>query len=394
MRTAALIVAAGRGLRAVKAAGMAKQYVSLAGRPLLAHTLDVFGSHPAISLVQVVIRPGDEALYAEATKSILFALNPAVEGGATRQVSVARGLAALAAQSPDLVLIHDAARPFVDHAVIDRVIGALERHAGAIAALPITETLKREGPSGTISETVDRAGLWRAQTPQGFLFSTILDIHRAAAAEERRDFTDDAAIAEWAGIDVALVHGSARNIKVTTAEDLALAAASFETARAMEPRTGTGFDVHRFAEGTSVWLCGVEIPHFVKLEGHSDADVGLHALTDAILGALGDGDIGQHFPPTDPKWKGARSKVFLEDATRRVAERGGRITNADITLLCETPRVGPHRDAMRAAIAAILGIDVGRIGVKATTTEGLGFTGRREGIAAMASATVLLPIAS
>ncbi len=243
-----------------------------------------------------------------------------------------------------------------------------------------------------------RAGLWRAQTPQGFRFRAIHDAHRRASLQQRMEFTDDAAIAEWAGLEVRLVAGSPDNTKLTTAEDMAVAERKLispeqdgEHKLMMEPRTGTGFDVHRFGDGDHVWLCGLKIAHDKTLMGHSDADVGLHALTDALLGAIGDGDIGQHFPPSDEKWKGAASDKFLADAARRVAALGGRIINVDVTLLCEEPKIGPHREAMRARVAAILGIEIGRVGVKATTTEGLGFTGRREGIAAMASASVALP---
>jgi 2-C-methyl-D-erythritol 4-phosphate cytidylyltransferase/2-C-methyl-D-erythritol 2,4-cyclodiphosphate synthase len=301
------------------------------------------------------------------------------------------GLDALAASHPDVVLIHDAARPFVPADVIDRVLAALDRTPGAIPALPVADTLKRDTGAGTIAATVAREGLWRAQTPQGFRFPDILAAHQQAAKAGRDDFTDDAAIAEWAGLPVALVEGATQNVKITTAADVTDARRKSEAGMHYEPRIGTGFDVHRFAEGTSVWLCGVEIPHTHKLEGHSDADVGLHALTDALLGTIGDGDIGQHFPPSDPKWKGARSALFLEDAARRVRERGGRIVNVDVTVLAEAPRIGPHRPAMQATIAGILGITPDRVGIKATTMEELGSIGRREGIVAMASALVLLP---
>ncbi|MFA5901945.1 MAG: 2-C-methyl-D-erythritol 2,4-cyclodiphosphate synthase, partial [Hyphomicrobium sp.] len=250
---------------------------------------------------------------------------------------------------------------------------------------------KRAAAGGAITGTVAREGLWRAQTPQGFRFSAILDAHRKAANTGQSSFTDDAALAEWAGLDVAVVRGSALNLKITSAEDFAIAERLAATPTDFEPRTGTGFDVHRFIPGDHVWLCGVRIDHDATLEGHSDADAPLHALTDAILGALGEGDIGQHFPPDDPTWKGARSRQFVEDAARRVQARGGRISNVDITILCERPKIGPHRTAMQQAVAAMLGIDPSRIGIKATTTEQLGFTGRREGLAAMASATVLLP---
>ena len=272
------------------------------------------------------------------------------------------------------------------------LIAALDTSAGAIAAEPVSDTLKQASADGTIARTVDRAGLWRAQTPQAFRYAAILEAHRRAAAAGRSDFTDDAGLAEWAGLAVKLVASSARNMKLTTAADIELAERLLAPASALlEPRNGTGFDVHRFAEGDHVWLCGVQIPHTHRLEGHSDADVGLHALTDALLGAIGDGDIGQHFPPSDPAWRGAPSRIFLVDAAERVRKLGGRIANVDVTFLCEAPKVGPHRESMREAVAGILGIDVSRVGVKATTMEGLGFIGRGEGIAAMASATVLLP---
>jgi 2-C-methyl-D-erythritol 4-phosphate cytidylyltransferase/2-C-methyl-D-erythritol 2,4-cyclodiphosphate synthase len=260
-----------------------------------------------------------------------------------------------------------------------------------LAALPLTETLKRTSDDGIVTETVPRAGLWRAQTPQGFHFAQILAAHRKAANEDLDSFTDDAAIAEWAGLDVAIVEDVTGNIKLTTAEDLELADRQMTSHSSFEPRTGSGFDVHRFTDGDHVWLGGIKIPHTHKLEGHSDADVVLHALTDALLGAIGDGDIGQHFPPSDPKWKGAASRLFLEDAARRIRERGGRIVNVDITVLAEVPKVGPHRSAMQELIGEVLSLTPDRIGIKATTTEGMGFTGRREGIAAMASASVLVP---
>lgn len=395
MTTAALIVAAGRGSRAGKADGLPKQYARIGRKPLLSRAITAFTAHPEVDVVAVVIHPDDALHYRAATEGTTGPLLAPVNGGQTRQESVRLGLEALASSPPDKVLIHDAARPFVDGDVIGRVIKALGEHAGAIAALPVTDTLKRAGASGTIAGTVERAGLWGAQTPQGFRFEAILDAHRRAAREGRSDFTDDASIAEWAGLDVALVEGSSRNMKVTHAEDFAMAERLLiSDSGLLEPRVGTGFDVHRFGPGDHVWLGGVRIAHSAGLVGHSDADVALHALTDALLGAIGDGDIGAHFPPSDPKWKGAASHVFVEDAAARVAARGGRIANVDVTLLCEAPRIGPHRDAMREAIAGMLAIDVSRVGVKATTTEGLGFTGRGEGIAAMASATVLLPIAA
>jgi 2-C-methyl-D-erythritol 4-phosphate cytidylyltransferase/2-C-methyl-D-erythritol 2,4-cyclodiphosphate synthase len=365
--------------------------------PVLARTLGVFLAHPAIDVAVVVIAEVDHPLYDRAIAGGHSKLAPHVLGGATRQRSVLNGLRALAPLSPANVLIHDAARPFVTRDIVDRVLDALSRSPGAIAAVPLADTLKRAGSGRRIEATLGRAGLWRAQTPQGFRFADILAAHERALAAGREDLTDDAAVAEWAGIPVELVEGSESNVKLTTSEDLASAARGLESAPAPgtapapgEVRTGQGFDVHRFSDGDHVWLCGVRIPHSHALEGHSDADVGLHALTDALLGAVGDGDIGQHFPNTDPRWRGAASHVFLADAARRVRARGGAISNVDVTVLCEAPRIAPHREAMRARIAAILEVDISRVGVKATTTEGLGFTGRREGIAALATATVVL----
>jgi 2-C-methyl-D-erythritol 4-phosphate cytidylyltransferase/2-C-methyl-D-erythritol 2,4-cyclodiphosphate synthase len=385
MKTAALIVAAGRGARAESA--LPKQYVPLRGVPLLARTVGALTAGGQIDAVQVVIGADQSALYVAALPSAAGTrLLPAVEGGATRQASVRHGLRALATFRPACVLIHDAVRPFVTSDVVTRVLSALETHAGAIAALPLADSLKRAAPDNTIAASMDRGGLWRAQTPQAFRFADILAAHEAAAAAGREDFTDDAAVAEWHGLSVALVVGSARNRKLTTAEDLAMA----ENAPVADIRTGSGFDVHRLVPGTSVWLCGVEIPHTHALEGHSDADVGLHALTDALLGAIGEADIGTLFPNTDPRWKGAASHIFLSEALRRVRAAGGTISNVDVTLLCEAPKIAPHRDAMRARIAQVLEIDMSRVAVKATTTEGLGFTGRREGIAALATATVMI----
>jgi 2-C-methyl-D-erythritol 4-phosphate cytidylyltransferase/2-C-methyl-D-erythritol 2,4-cyclodiphosphate synthase len=390
VRIAVLIVAAGRGTRAAASGAGPKQYARIGGRPVLAHTIAAFAGHPEIDEVKVVIHEDDGDLYAAAAANA-GKLSPPATGGATRQASVRHGLEALALSAPDLVLIHDAARPFVSAMTISNVIKTLNTERAALAALPVTDTLKRASERGVVQDTIPRAGLWRAQTPQGFHFAPILEAHRKAAEQGLDKFTDDAAIAEWAGIDVAIVEDESGNIKLTTVEDLQLADRQMTSQNAWEPRTGTGFDVHRFTEGDHVWLGGVKIPHTHKLEGHSDADVILHALTDALLGAIGDGDIGQHFPPSDPKWKGAASRLFLEDAARRVKDRGGRIINVDVTVLAEAPRVGPHRPAMQALIGDVLGLTTDRVGIKATTTEGMGFTGRREGIAAMASASVLLP---
>lgn len=394
MRITALIVAAGRGTRAGVSGAGPKQYAVIGDLPVLSHAIRAFSLHPLIERITVVIHPDDMEQYRAAANAVQTSklTEPAV-GGATRQASVLRGLKALAAASPpDAVLIHDAARPFVAQNIISAVIAALSERPAALAALPLTDTIKRGSADRVIIETVSRENLWRAQTPQGFHFVPILEAHQRAAEANLDQFTDDAAIAEWAGLDVALVEGAIGNVKITTAEDLQLADRQARDEKTYEPRTGNGFDVHRFTEGDHVWLGGVKIPHTHRLEGHSDADVVLHALTDALLGAIGDGDIGQHFPPSDLKWKGAASRHFLEDAARRVKERGGHITNVDVTVLAEAPRIGPHRPAMQALIGEVLGLDSGRVGIKATTTEGMGFTGRREGIAAMATATVLLPV--
>lgn len=384
--TVALIVAAGRGSR-FGGTGP-KQYAPLGGQPVLRHSLERFLSHPGITAVQAVIHADDQARYAEAAAGM--DLPPPAIGGATRQDSVRHGLEHIANQAPDQVLIHDAARPFVDGGLIDRVLAALTVAPGAIAALAVTDTLKR-GIEGRVAGTVPRGGLWRAQTPQGFRFAEILAAHRAAAgASSGAEMTDDAAVAERAGLAVALVEGAAENVKITTAEDLARAE-RWLAALQDETRVGTGFDVHRFAPGDHVMLCGVRIAHEAGLLGHSDADVGLHALTDAILGAIAAGDIGSHFPPSEARWRGAESAEFLRHAAGLVAARGGRIAHVDVTLICERPKVGPHRAAMTARIAEVLEIDAQRVSVKATTTEGLGFTGRGEGIAAQATATVRLP---
>jgi 2-C-methyl-D-erythritol 4-phosphate cytidylyltransferase/2-C-methyl-D-erythritol 2,4-cyclodiphosphate synthase len=392
--TAALIVAAGQGRRAGSATP--KQYIAIGDQTVLARTLSVFFGHPAVDLIIVAIAEADRELYEQAAAAAMRArgpgqarLLPVVAGGATRQRSVLNGLRALQPEAPARVLIHDGARPFVTVDILDRVLEALDRAPAAVAALPVADTLKRAGADGRIAATIDRAGLWRAQTPQGFRYDAILTAHETAAAAGRGDLTDDAAVAEWAGLAIELVQGSEANVKLTTAEDVARAAQIAQLPTAItDVRTGQGFDVHRFTAGDHVWLCGLRIPHAYALEGHSDADVGLHALTDALLGAIGDGDIGQHFPPSDPTWRAAASDQFLADAARRVRVHGGTISHVDVTILCEAPKVAPHREAMRNRIADILAIDVARVGVKATTTEGLGFTGRREGIAAMAVATV------
>jgi 2-C-methyl-D-erythritol 4-phosphate cytidylyltransferase / 2-C-methyl-D-erythritol 2,4-cyclodiphosphate synthase len=379
----ALVVAAGRGTRL--GAPLPKQYLPLGGVPVLRHGLRTLLAHPAIASVRVIIHPDDRAHY-DAAAGGLDLMAP-VDGGAQRQDSVRNGLESLAGEAPDLVLIHDGARPFLDHGVIDRVLAGLESHQGAIAALPVQDTVKR-GNGVRIVATIDRSALWRAQTPQGFHYRPILDAHRAAAGAE---LSDDDAVAERAGIAVALVEGSEDNFKVTTMDDLARAERHL-AARNGDIRTGQGFDVHVFGPGDHVWLCGVAVPHAQGLVGHSDADVGLHALTDAMLGAIGAGDIGMHFPPSEPQWRGAPSHRFLRHAAGLVAAAGGSIAHVDVTIICERPQVGPHRAAMTARIAEILALAPTRVNVKATTTEGLGFTGRGEGIAAQAVATIRLPL--
>jgi 2-C-methyl-D-erythritol 4-phosphate cytidylyltransferase/2-C-methyl-D-erythritol 2,4-cyclodiphosphate synthase len=379
----ALVVAAGRGSRT--GFDLPKQYAPLAGRPVLRRTLQALLAHPAIDSVLVVIGQDDEARYREAAAGLPRLLPPAI-GGATRQHSVRNGLEKLARDPPRLVLVHDAARPFVSPELIGRVIAASDEAGGAIPALAVTETLKRVA-DGRVAGTVPRESLAAAQTPQAFPFPALLAAHRDAAG--RDDLTDDAAVAALAGLPVRVVDGDRRNIKLTVPADFALGEAML--GEAMETRSAQGFDVHAFGPGAALWLCGVEIAHDFGLVGHSDADVGLHALTDALLGTLGDGDIGSHFPPSDSQWKGASSDRFLADAVRRLAERGGRILHLDVTLVCERPKIGPHRERMRQRVAEIAGIGLSRVSVKATTSERLGFTGRGEGIAAMALATVELP---
>lgn len=377
----ALVVAAGRGRRF--GGDLPKQYHDLAGRMVLRHSLATFAAHPEVDAVRAVIHPDDRQLYDLAARG-LGLLDP-VPGGAQRQDSVRMGLQSVADLRPERVLIHDGARPLVDFGVISRVLAALASHAGAIPAMPVSDTIKR-GADGLVAGTVERTHLWRAQTPQGFRFAEILAAHERVAGLE---LTDDAAVAEDAGLAVALVAGSEDNLKVTSAEDISRASRLFPPGG--EVRMGSGYDVHRFAPGSGVWLCGVLVPHDAALEGHSDADVALHALTDAVLGAVAAGDIGHHFPPSDARWKGAASHLFLAHAAALVRGLGGDITGVDVTIVCERPKVGPHRPAMTARVAEILGIPAARVSIKATTTEGLGFTGRREGIAAQAVATVRLP---
>jgi 2-C-methyl-D-erythritol 4-phosphate cytidylyltransferase/2-C-methyl-D-erythritol 2,4-cyclodiphosphate synthase len=395
-RCCALIAAAGRGRRlageaaagAAGCGGPPKQYLRLAGRPLIAHATAAFLDADGVDAVRCIIGADDRPLYDEAVGHLPL-LDPVI-GGASRQDSVRIGLESLADQGFGTVLIHDCARPLVPADLIARTLAALARHDGALPALPVTDSLKRAAGE-RVAGAVDRADLYRAQTPQGFVFAAILEAHRGAAAIGRGGFTDDAAVAEAAGLDVVLVPGSEDNLKITTVDDLSRAERLL--AAGGEFRTGQGLDVHAFgAEGSGpIRLCGIDVPHGRGLTGHSDADVALHAATDAILGALAEGDIGSHFPPSDAAWKNADSALFLGQAARLLVKRGGTLVNLDLTVICETPKIAPHREAMRARIAEILSITPDRVGVKATTTEGLGMLGRGEGIAAEAIATIRLP---
>jgi 2-C-methyl-D-erythritol 4-phosphate cytidylyltransferase/2-C-methyl-D-erythritol 2,4-cyclodiphosphate synthase len=380
---AAIVVAAGTGERM---GGHPKQYRLLAGKAVLSRTIETFLGFPGIDFVLPVIHPTHAERYAGLGLANARLLPP-VLGAANRQGSVRAGLEALADRAPHLVLIQDAARPLTEPDTIKGVIAALEDGEAAVPVVPVSDTIKRSPDGRMVSGTEDRRELYAAQTPQGFRYATILAAHRKAAG---RQLTDDAAIAEWAGIAVALTPGSTRNIKLTLPEDFDRAEYLLG-GNAMETRTGTGFDVHPFEPGHGVWLGGVHIPHSAKLKGHSDADAALHALCDAIYGALGEGDIGTHFPPSDPQWEGAASAVFLKHAAARVAAHNGRIVNLDLTIVCEAPRIGPHAEAMKAAIGAAAGIATSRIAIKATTSEQLGFTGRGEGLMAMATATIELP---
>lgn len=377
-RIALLIAAAGSGTRT--RGGIPKQYQSLGGVPVLRRSIQTFAHREDIVATQVVIGADQEPLYRETTRGLTL-LNP-VAGGDTRRHSVFHGLNTLAVHRPDFVLIHDAARPLVSRALIDRVIAALENGAeAAIPLLPVADTLKTERDG--LWKTIPRDGLQRAQTPQGFRFDAIMAAHRKFAAQET---TDDMAMAELAGLKIEAVSGEEGNLKITTQDDMAFAERML--GGASDIRTGMGYDAHRFIAGDHVWLCGVKIPHDKALEGHSDADAGLHALTDAILGAAGLGDIGVHFPPNDPQWRGAKSSRFLAHAKDLTRKAGGTVVHCDVTLICERPKIGPHREAMRERIAEILAMDVSRVSVKATTTDGMGFAGRGEGLAAQAVATL------
>jgi 2-C-methyl-D-erythritol 4-phosphate cytidylyltransferase / 2-C-methyl-D-erythritol 2,4-cyclodiphosphate synthase len=386
VQVAAVVVAAGQGVRA--GGDLPKQFRRVAGETLLRRALSSFVESASVSLVQPVIRSEDADLVLSETAGLNVL--PPVFGGATRQASVRAGLEALLSRKPDIVLIHDAARPFASPDLIARAIKAAEKTGAAIPGLPVTDTVKRVDGSGTVETTLDRSSLRLVQTPQAFAFPALIAAHRRAAEQGREDFTDDAALAEWAGMKVSVFPGEAGNTKFTTPEDFVRAEA-IQAAALGDIRTGSGLDVHAFVPGDHVTLGGIRIPHSHALTGHSDADVALHALTDAILGALADGDIGVHFPPSDPQWRGASSDRFLVFAVDRVRARRGRIAHLDLTIVCESPRIGEHRDRMRANIAKLAGIDIERVAVKATTSEKLGFTGRGEGIVAYATATVRLP---
>jgi 2-C-methyl-D-erythritol 4-phosphate cytidylyltransferase / 2-C-methyl-D-erythritol 2,4-cyclodiphosphate synthase len=392
IKVALLVVAAGRGLRL--GAERPKQYLNCAGRPLIAHTLEALAAGWPFSAVTIAIHPDDRALYDEAlahlTPAAAAALGPPATGGESRQQSVLAGLEALALAAPDIVLIHDAARPFPARDLVARAVHAAERRGAAAPGTRMSDTVKQVDADGRVLATPPRAALRAVQTPQAFAFPLILAAHRRASDAGVDGLTDDVAVAEWAGAPAYVFEGDPANVKVTTMQDFIAAEARLLPA-AGEIRVGQGFDVHAFAPGDHVWLCGIRIPHSSALKGHSDADVALHALADAVYGALAEGDIGAHFPPSDPQWKGAASKVFLAHAAERVRARGGFVVNLDATLICEAPKIGPFREAMRARVAEIAALDIARVGVKATTTERLGFTGRGEGIACLATATVRLP---
>jgi 2-C-methyl-D-erythritol 4-phosphate cytidylyltransferase / 2-C-methyl-D-erythritol 2,4-cyclodiphosphate synthase len=380
---AAVIVAAGRGSRA--GGQEPKQFRPLGDATPLRLTLARFAGHADVGLVQPVIHTDDRERYADAAAGL--ALLPVAFGGATRQESVRAGLDALATKAPDMVLVHDAARPFASPELIARSIAAAREFGAAAPALEVTDAVKLVDDTGAITDVIERKQVRLVQTPQAFSFAPLRDAHRKAAEAGRNDFPDDAALAQWAGMKVNVFQGEHANIKLTTPDDFVRA----EMRMLRDVRTGTGIDVHAFAPGDHVTLGGIRIPHDRMLSGHSDADVVLHAVVDAVLGALADGDIGVHFPPSDPQWRGVSSDRFVAFAMERLKTRGGRISHIDINVVCESPRIGAHRDAMRARIAGLCEIDAGRVAIKATTSEGLGFTGRGEGIAAFATATVRLP---
>ncbi len=382
-----VIVAAGRGERLGIKAGP-KQYRLLAGLSVLQHTINCFLEHSDIDAIQVVIHEDDHSLYENAVKTNPKLLPPVI-GGATRQESCKAGVDAVHGSEYLKVLIHDAARPFVSQDTITNVLSGIEKGIGALPANAIADTIKTADADGTVLNTVSRKNLYLAQTPQGFVLNEIYEAHSLASQTDTHEFTDDAAVAESSGMKVKLVEGNADNFKITTMQDFHAAEEKLSMMTAVaDVRTGSGYDVHTLGAGNSVILCGVEIPHTQSLQGHSDADVGLHALTDALLGTLGAGDIGSHFPPSDPKWRGASSDRFIQHAVKLVREAGGVIANMDVTIICEAPKIGIHRDIMRERVSQICGVEIARVSVKATTNEKIGFIGREEGIAAIATASV------
>ena len=386
-----VIVAAGRGERAGSPENGPKQYRKIGGQSVIRYSVDLFASWTRTSKIVVVIHPDDDELLRRALEGLDVAYQiSVVHGGATRQMSVLAGLEALAEEPVSHVMIHDAVRPFFDHAMLERVDRAfLEGAVAVLPATPVIDTLKRQTTDGFVAETISRAGLFGAQTPQCFEYKLILDAHRKAAEIGKQNFTDDASIAEWISVPVHLIEGNLDNFKITTPQDLEMAEQKMSADALPDVRCGNGYDVHQLVPGDGVTLCGVKIPHHLKLSGHSDADVALHALTDALLATCGAGDIGDHFPPSDPQWKGAESRIFLAHAADVVRRKGGTIMNADISIIAEAPRIGPHRNTMRANLATFLDVSIDRCSVKATTNEKIGFIGREEGIAAIATATVV-----
>jgi 2-C-methyl-D-erythritol 4-phosphate cytidylyltransferase / 2-C-methyl-D-erythritol 2,4-cyclodiphosphate synthase len=389
MKVAAVIVAGGSGLRA--GGEKPKQYQLIGGVPIIRQVIETFLSHPAIHRVQTVIGEGHQLLFSEATAGL--DLPEPVIGGSSRQESCRIGLEASGADAPDGVLIHDAARPFLSQNLISALIAELSRADAVIPGLAVVDTIKL-APGGIISSTVDRSSMWTVQTPQAFRYTMIRDAHRKAVREARDGFTDDAAVAEYFGAAVRIINGEAMNRKLTTSGDIDVANRELlaqQLGAYPDVRMGQGIDFHVFEKGSGVTLCGVNVPHSAKLKGHSDADVAMHALTDAVLGAIGEADIGVHFPPSDAQWKNAASSIFLAKAMTLLGARGGIISNVDVTILAESPKVAPHIAAMKLVLSPLLKIDVSRIGIKATTTEKMGAIGRKEGIAAFATATVRLP---
>lgn len=388
---AVVLVAAGRGERAGSAHEEPKQYRMVGGAPVVRHTLTALLAHPSIGEIVAVIHPDDIDLFGRAAAGFGKRVRH-VFGGPSRQASTLLGLRALAAEAPEYVMIHDAARPFVSGGLLDRLAEVLSADCGVVPAMPVSDTIKRSDSLGRVLETVSRAALFAAQTPQAFPFADILRAHEKASGHLDTEFTDDASIAEFDGLKVRLVEGAPENMKLTWKHDIEMADKRMSGPAAFpDVRVGSGYDVHALVPGDHVTLCGVRIAHDASLSGHSDADVGLHALTDALLATRGAGDIGAHFPPSDPQWRGAASKIFVEHAAAIVRAAGGRIANADVTLICEAPKIAPHREAMVSSIASMLNVRPDRISVKATTNEKLGFIGRSEGIAAIATVSIVYP---